>query len=166
MRANRPSRSAAFTLVELLVVIVIIAILAGLLLPAINMARNAALRAQTAVEITNLASAVEAYRLKYGDYPPDFSNPEIVVQRHILTAWPNIDATELSYFRELLLSQQHGIRRVDPAEALRVLAGWFQFGSEASVHRPRRTVCPCGRRVLASIRTDSMAVCTSLTKAA
>jgi prepilin-type N-terminal cleavage/methylation domain-containing protein len=89
MRTNRPSRSAAFTLVELLVVIVIIAILAGLLLPVINMARNSARRFQIASEITNLASAVEAYKLKYGDYPPDFSDPALV-ERHILTAWPNI----------------------------------------------------------------------------
>jgi prepilin-type N-terminal cleavage/methylation domain-containing protein len=135
MRTNRPSRSAAFTLVELLVVIVIIAILAGLLLPAINMARNSALRAQTAVEITNLASAVEAYRLRYGDYPPDFSNPDIV-RRHVLTAWPNIDQTELADFLSYCYPSS-GVWRADPAEALPFWLGGFDSDPRRPFTGPR-----------------------------
>jgi prepilin-type N-terminal cleavage/methylation domain-containing protein len=93
MRADRASRQA-FTLVEMLVVIVIIAILAGLLLPAINMARNAALRGRIAIEIQQIGAGIEAYKLKFTDLPPDFSDRDLV-RRHIVTAWPNIESAEL-----------------------------------------------------------------------
>jgi prepilin-type N-terminal cleavage/methylation domain-containing protein len=118
MRVSRP----AFTLVELLVVIVIIAILVGLLLPAVNMARRAALTARIGVEIKNMESGFEAYKLKYGDYPPDFSDPALL-RRHILQAWPNIESAELTRFETILGANPH--LRVNPAQALAFWLGGF-----------------------------------------
>jgi prepilin-type N-terminal cleavage/methylation domain-containing protein len=74
MVLHRKSQRPAFTLVELLVVIVIIAVLAGMLLPAINMVRRNAQNAAIAIELSNLEKAVEVYRNDKGDYPPDFSD--------------------------------------------------------------------------------------------
>ena len=93
MKAGRKTKPNAFTLVEMLVVIVIIGILVGLLLPAINAARIKALNFRIATEVTGLAQAVEMYKTDNGDYPPDFSNRDIVI-RHILKRWPEIDANE------------------------------------------------------------------------
>ena len=62
-----------FTLVELLVVIVIIAILIGLLVPAVNNVIYAAKNSQMGIELSSLAKALEAYKLEMGDYPPDLS---------------------------------------------------------------------------------------------
>jgi prepilin-type N-terminal cleavage/methylation domain-containing protein len=59
----------AFTLVELIVVIGIIAILAGLLLPAVNhMRRSAQITGQKA-DFQTIASALEQYKADFGDYP-------------------------------------------------------------------------------------------------
>jgi len=68
---DRPARvRGGFTLVELLVVIVVIAILIGLLLPAINGALRTARKAAVSAEINQIASALAAFKSKYGDYPP------------------------------------------------------------------------------------------------
>src|SRR5271166_5392173 len=68
---GRPARvRGGFTLVELLVVIVILAILIGLLLPAINGALRTARKAAVSSEINQLASALAAFKSRYGDYPP------------------------------------------------------------------------------------------------
>ncbi|HEY2411036.1 MAG TPA: DUF1559 domain-containing protein [Pirellulaceae bacterium] len=61
--------AAGFTLVEMLVVIAIIAVLAGLLLPAIQMAREAARRASCSNNLRNLTLAIQQFDQAKGQYP-------------------------------------------------------------------------------------------------
>src|SRR5262245_51120967 len=59
----------AFTLVEMLIVIGIIAVLAALLLPAVNMAREAARRASCSNNLKNLHLAIQQFDNAKGQYP-------------------------------------------------------------------------------------------------
>ena len=63
-------KSAAFTLVELLVVISIIVILAGLSFPAVNGALDSAKKTHTKSNAVQIAAAVSAYDMEYGKLPP------------------------------------------------------------------------------------------------
>ena len=62
-------------MIELLTVIAIIAILMGLLLPALNAAKNAARKAQAKNDDTQLVTAVKAFYTDYGVYPMDPRSP-------------------------------------------------------------------------------------------
>lgn len=57
----------AFTIVELLVVISIIALLVGILLPAVGKARDAALTTQSSSNLRNMSTAYAAYAADWGD---------------------------------------------------------------------------------------------------
>ena len=61
----------AFTLIELLVVVAIIAILAGLLLPAGASAMNSAKKTTAKNQAVQIATAIAAYETEYGKLPND-----------------------------------------------------------------------------------------------
>jgi prepilin-type N-terminal cleavage/methylation domain-containing protein len=70
MTSSRHIVRRAFTLVEMLVVIAIIGILAALITPAIYQAMWNARQTRIKVEADQIASGFEAFKSKYGSYPP------------------------------------------------------------------------------------------------
>lgn len=73
LRLSRGVHRNAFTLVELLVVITIMGILIGLLLPAVNNAREAARRGACASNLKQLALGCTNYEAQQGCFPPSIS---------------------------------------------------------------------------------------------
>ncbi|MFZ9853960.1 MAG: type II secretion system protein [Limisphaerales bacterium] len=65
----------AFSLIELLVVISIIAVLAGLVVGVAPVASKRMREARIRAELAALVTAIESYKARYGVYPPDNYNP-------------------------------------------------------------------------------------------
>lgn len=116
----------AFTLIEILVAVTIIALLMGLLTPAVMNAVRTANTGALRVETTSLAQAIESYNLKYGEYPPDFSNWN-VVERHYRKLFPRIAESEISLLRHYLFNGTTTFdpTRIDRAEALVFALGGY-----------------------------------------
>jgi prepilin-type N-terminal cleavage/methylation domain-containing protein len=65
----------AFTIVEILTVVTIIAILVGILIPAITMVKTSVKETRQRAQLATMGLALTAFKNDYGDYPPsDYMN--------------------------------------------------------------------------------------------
>lgn len=69
MKTNSRHGKAAFTLIELMAVITIIVILAGLVVAGLGYVQEKQARSKAQVQIALLSKAIEEYKLDMGDYP-------------------------------------------------------------------------------------------------
>ena len=69
MGKDKKNRQSGFTLIELMVVVVIIGILAGLIVPRIMGSDDKAREAKAKMQIESLETALKMYKLDNGDYP-------------------------------------------------------------------------------------------------
>lgn len=116
---------SAFTLVELLVVITIIGLLAGLLTVGLYAAFGRGKDFVITNEISQVGMSLESYKAKYGCYPPDmsdFSNASLTngqltfFNAFINKAYPRANRQAIADFRAWVLTVRNC--QIDQAEAL------------------------------------------------
>jgi len=78
---NRPKSYQGFTLIEIMVVIVILGILAGLIVPRIMSRPEEARRTKAALQIRSIESALKLYKLDNGVYPDTEQGLEALVEK-------------------------------------------------------------------------------------
>lgn len=104
--------SRGFTLIELLVVVGIIALLAGLLLPALNRARARADRVACVSNLKQFGVALQLYAGDHGDHlPPNMDGANIPLGQTWVEGWlglPGPDCTNTLYLKRSLLGQYLG----------------------------------------------------------
>jgi type II secretory pathway pseudopilin PulG len=80
---DTPAATTAFTLIEVLIVIAIIIVLAGLVLSTVGYVQKKGARSRAETEIAAISAACESYKADNGVYPTDLSTTE--------TLRPNVD---------------------------------------------------------------------------
>ncbi len=100
--SGRPSRRAAFTLIEVLTVITIILVLAGLLINIAGSASYNTAKSRATSEVKAMETALENYKTDNGSYPPDPfapTDPTQSVPSSLLNPQTDFDPTSQKYLQ-------------------------------------------------------------------
>ncbi len=126
-----------FTLIELLVVIAVISVLVGLLLPAVQSAREAARRMACSNNLKQLALALHNYHDSYGCFPGlgIKSTYSFSVQARVLPFVEQANLQQLIDFNEPLFLGWRNRQRLNPvqAEAARTVVPLFRCPSDGEL---------------------------------
>ncbi|HEX4131730.1 MAG TPA: type II secretion system protein [Pirellulales bacterium] len=80
MGRNRPHPRGGFTLVEILIVVTIMAILAGAIIPQFSNSTNDAKKSAAAYDLSYMRSQIQTYRAQHGGLLPSQSLVELISQ--------------------------------------------------------------------------------------
>lgn len=78
MSFHRYLRGTAFTLIELMLVVAVIGIVAGIVLAAAGGVQKKAARDQTLAEVRTMSLAIERYRSDRGSFPASSASPTVL----------------------------------------------------------------------------------------
>lgn len=127
------SRSRAFTLIELLIVVAIIGILAAIAVPNFLNARVRALVARTYADMKAVTHGFELYRLDHGDWVPDYDgigmgqgNSEVRTYRALTTPVAYLSSIPL----DVWISKEDFVRLFNKSEKYYEYYGYNSGGQE------------------------------------
>ncbi|MCK5160751.1 MAG: prepilin-type N-terminal cleavage/methylation domain-containing protein [Candidatus Aureabacteria bacterium] len=87
-----------FTIIEMIAVMAIIAILMGIILPIMGVAKKKALAAKAKIMIESIGAAIKMYEMDFGDLPPDAdvtgdNHPTEPLYSYLTTPWTTANAS-------------------------------------------------------------------------
>jgi prepilin-type N-terminal cleavage/methylation domain-containing protein/prepilin-type processing-associated H-X9-DG protein len=114
---TKRTRRPGFTLIELLVVIAIISVLAGLLLPAVQKAREAAARMSCGNNLHQLGLACHMYHDSEGSLPPDRLSTAYATWAVLLLPYVEQDNLYRQWDLRMTYYQQNPTARLTPVKS-------------------------------------------------